>query len=444
MKTIYKQISRNNIVRLLTSTGYLYFALSVIFSQIAFNMLNIVLIFLVFYITSSNFAVSMLVLTILAPQIFLSFFGGVVADTKNKKNILVFGNFARSIALLILFVRPYSLPVIYFVTLVVSVITQFYVPAEAPLIPHLTKKKYLVAANSIFGIGLFGSILIGYVLAGPVINGLGRAGAFLFLSGVFLLAAFFALLIPYVPRLKKRDIVDALGFSNVLKVKKSIRDEFSESAKLLRSKSGVGSAFFLLIFSQVIVLILATLVPGYAKTILQVPAEDLSILLFAPAALGMIIAALFFGSIFQKSDKQKIMTIGVFISGIVLLLFPLTSRIISRDFVQFLNPFLPGFLKINVYHFVLLIAFFAGIANALIFVPSQAIIQEKVPENFRSKIYGLLFALIGAFSLFPIIIAGGVADIFGVGTVLVCMGIVIILIGIIRSKILLFKLKLGQ
>jgi len=177
---------------------------------------------------------------------------------------------------------------------------------------------------------------------------------------------------------------------------------------------------------------------------LQVPAEDLSILLFAPAALGMIIAALFFGSIFQKSDKQKIMTIGVFISGIVLLLFPLTSRIISRDFVQFLNPFLPGFLKINVYHFVLLIAFFAGIANALIFVPSQAIIQEKVPENFRSKIYGLLFALIGAFSLFPIIIAGGVADIFGVGTVLVCMGIVIILIGIIRSKILLFKLKLGQ
>ena len=107
------------------------------------------------------------------------------------------------------------------------------------------------------------------------------------------------------------------------------------------------------------------------------------------------------------------MTIGVFISGFALFLFPFTSRILSRGFVQFLNEFLPHLLIINISHFVLVLSFFAGFANALIFVPSQAIIQETIPENFRSKIYGLLFALIGAFSLFPIIIAGGVADVLG-------------------------------
>ena len=308
MKTLYKKISSHDIIKLLSTPSYLYFAFSVLFSQIAFNMLNVVLIFLVFYLTSSNFAVSLLVLTILIPQIFLSFLGGVVADAKNKKSILVYGNFFRALVLVILFFNTHSIFIVYFTALIIAVITQFYVPAEAPLIPYLAKKQYLVAANSIFGIGLFGSILVGYVFAGPVITLLGRSVVFLVISAIFLFATFFAALIPYkMPKKKTED------FHNVSEVNKSIRGEFSASYRLLKNTGGAASAFLLLIFSQVIVLILATLVPGYAKTILQVPAEDLSILLFAPAALGMIVAAFFMGSIFHKFNKQTLMTIGVFI-----------------------------------------------------------------------------------------------------------------------------------
>ena len=428
MKNIYAKFSSYDIVKLLQAPGYTYFSLSVLFSQIAFNMLSVVLIFQIFHLTSSNFAVSILLFSILFPQIILSFLGGIIADVSDKKSILVYGNLLRALALIVLFLNPKSLILVYFIALVTSVITQFYVPAEAPLIPSLVKKDYLVPANSIFGISLFGSILIGYVLAGPLITILGRAGIYLLLSGFFLTATFFAVLLPK----KGKGLLKGDYEFDV--VKKSIIREFKDSYHVLRHTTDVGSAFFLLIFSQVIILILATLVPGYAKTILQIPAEELSIILFAPAALGMITSAVLVGSVFNKVRKGKLMTYGVFLSGIVLVLFPFTSKFAARDFIHLINTFLPQFLKLNVFNLVLLLAFTAGFANALVFVPSQAIIQEVIPENFRSKIYGLLFAFIGVFSLIPIIVAGGVADIFGVGTVLVTIGIFIIVMGILKKK----------
>ncbi|OGH17992.1 MAG: hypothetical protein A2868_03600, partial [Candidatus Levybacteria bacterium RIFCSPHIGHO2_01_FULL_40_15b] len=417
MKTILSKFSSNQIISLLLDPSYLPFALSVFFSQIAFNMLTVVLIFLVFYLTSSNFSVSILLFCILIPQIILSFIGGIVADISNRRRILILGNLLRAVALLVLFFNLKSVLVVYLVALIISVISQFYVPAESPLIPSLVDKEKLVAANSIFGMGLFGSILMGYVLAGPAVNTLGRAPVFILLAFIFLLAAIFAFLIPSK---KIKQISEKARASDL---KKSIGEELRESSSILVKYREVGDAFFLLIFSQIIIFIIATLIPGYAKTILEIPAEDLSIILFAPAAFGMVVSAILIGSFFAKSRKKNLINYGIFLSGLVLLLLPFTSRIIGRDIVHFLNLFLPRLVELNVFNFVLLLAFFAGFANALIFIPSQALIQGTVPQDFRSKIYGLLFALIGVFSLVPVLIAGGVADLLGVGAVLAIIGI---------------------
>ncbi len=438
MKKILGKLTSNHFAQLFAYPPYLYFSLSVFSSQVAFNMFNVVLIFLVFYLTSSNFAVAILLFVILIPQILISFIGGVVADYANKKVILVLGNLLRAGVLILLFLNFKSIYLVYFVTLIISIITQFYVPAEAPLIPSLAPRDKLVAANSIFGVSLFGSILIGYVIAGPAIGILGRANIFLLLAGLFLVATFFAAIIP------QEKIAENIEKIDPQRIRKSLKTEFSESYHLLKKTKEVSDSFFLLIFSQVVVFILATLIPGYAKSILQVPAEDLSIILFAPAALGMVIAAILIGSIFLKTSKKKLTSTGVFISGLALILLPFTSRILSGSIAHLLNLVLPKAIELNAFNFVILIAFLAGAANALIFVPSQATIQEVVPENFRSKIYGLLFALIGVFSLIPIMIAGGVADIIGVGAVLFFIGVLIVLVGLARENViknLMFVIK---
>lgn len=418
MGNLARKFASSDFIQVLVHPPYLLFSLVVIFSQIAFNMANVVLIFLVYFLTGSNLLVSMILIVSLLPQILLSFFGGIVADLRNKKNILLYGNLLRAAVLLTLLVGYKSLLAIFIAAFISSVVTQFYTPAEAPVIPKLVKPKHLVAANSIFGLTLFGSILMGFVLAGPTVDVLGRSAVFIVVAGFFALAALCTFLIPGNLFSKT-----SAGHTYTLKTA-LIKDTFSsylfESYKLIKTTKDVTAAFLLLIISQVIIFVLAVMVPGYAKTVLMVSAEKVSLALFAPAALGMVITAVVIGSIGARFNREKLMNIGVFFSGIVLVLFP----IITVGFIKSIYTFFPG---VNILHAVAVLAFFAGVGNALIFIPSQTTIQEKIPEDFRSKVYGLLFALIGAFSIFPIIAAGGLADVIGVGTVLIVVGIAVLL-----------------
>lgn len=433
MGNLVKKFTSSDFIQVLIHPPYLLFSLTVIFSQIAFNMANVVLIFLVYFLTGSNLLVSMILIVSLLPQILLSFFGGIVADLRNKKDILVYGNLLRAAVLVTLFFGHKSLPAIFIAAFVASVVTQFYTPAEAPVIPKLVKKNHLVAANSIFGLTLFGSILLGFVLAGPTVDLLGRSVVFLVVAGLFAFAALCAFLIP-------GSLFSTTSAGHTYKLKTAVvKDTFSsylfESYKLIKTTREVTASFLLLIISQVIIFVLAVMVPGYAKTVLMLPVERVSLALFAPAALGMVITAVTVGSVGSHLNREKLMNVGVFTSGIALVLFPL----VTSDIFKYAVGVLPG---LSMLHAVAFLAFFAGAGNALIFIPSQTTIQEKIPENFRSKVYGLLFALIGAFSVFPIIIVGGLADVIGVGTVLVTVGVAVLLGGSIQLFTILSHKKI--
>lgn len=422
MKRLIKKITAHDFVVLLQDKSYVFFLLSVIFSQVAFNMMNVVLIFLVFNLTSSNFLVSMILFISLLPQVFLSFVGGIIADSKNKKSILVWGNVGRALVVFLLIFFNSTVALVYLFALLVSVVTQFYIPAETPIIPKLVSEKLLIAANSLFGLALFGSILIGYVIAGPVFAMLGNSYVFIVLALLFGLAGLFAYLIPNhaldsSPELPKKRVK--------AQVEESLKSYFIATYKLLLETKGVASSFILLIVSQVVIMVLAIIVPGYANDILKINVENVSLLLFAPAALGMILAALSIGSFFKSASRDRLMDTGLILSGAVLLALPFISSVSLENGLAVYNSFVPGIFSTNKLFIVSVLSFFAGIGNALIFIPAQTTIQERIPENFRSKMYGLLFALIGLFSLLPIALVGGLADSIGVNTVLVIIGCLI-------------------
>lgn len=429
MKNFFRNVSSHDFTTLLLDRSYVLFLCSVIFSQVAFNMMNVVLIFLVFNLTSSNFLVSMILLISLLPQVFLSFVGGVIADSRNKKNILVLGNVGRAAVVFLLFFFNGSVAWVYALALLVSIVTQFYIPAETPIIPKLVPEKLLIAANSLFGLALFGSILIGYVIAGPILTMLGNSNVFLVLAGLFAVAGVFANLIPE-HALKANDIVVSKKVKT--QVEESLKSYFIDTYKLLLGTVGVASSFILLIVSQVVIMVIAIIVPGYANDILHIGVENVSLLLFAPAAIGMITAALTVGTLLKKTNRDKLMDTGVVLSGIVLLLLPLVSGATFKEIISVFNGALPSFFHISDLTIVFICSFFAGVGNALIFIPAQTTIQEKIPENFRSKIYGLLFALIGLFSLLPIVLVGGLADTLGVNHVLIIIGSLITIGGVTR------------
>jgi MFS family permease len=85
----------------------------------------------------------------------------------------------------------------------------------------------------------------------------------------------------------------------------------------------------------------------------------------------------------------------------------------------------------------LAITFLAGTANALIFIPTQTILQANVSHKSLSKIYGLLYLAVGVLAFIPIIMAGVFADVLGVRFVL--LGIGLALFAVAFAKVFLFK-----
>lgn len=422
----YKIHKKNNLISLLARPQFVVFSLSVIFSQVASNMLSIVLIVLTYNITQSSLAVSVLVLTFLLPQIFFSFLGGIIADAKNKRKILIFGNLARALTLVVFFFVKDTLAFIYIFMLVVAIITQFYVPAEAPFIPHLVRRQQLLAANAIFGVCLFGSILIGYVAAGPAMRVFGSNGVFLFMAALFVMSYICVQLMPNVSLSVKKLRTEKTLLGNVMHLYKLVVAEFREVLTLLREKRSVASSILFLALSQVIILVLATVVPDYARKTLHIPSEDISIVIFAPAAFGMLITSFLIGSKFTKVSNERIIDIGLFLSSAVLFLFG------SIDLLRHFNIVL---LAVGV-------TFLAGIANACIFVPAQTIVQTHVSSKSLSKIFGLLYLVTGIIAFAPIILTGVFADVLGVRVVLVGIGLALLALVLIKLAFLKDKITI--
>jgi len=427
MEVIKNTLKKNDIIKVLRIKPFLSLMLSEFFSQTAFNMQHFVIIFIVYEVYHSNSAVSGVILSFAIPAIIFSVMAGVYVDRWDKKNVLFVTNLLRAIILLFFLIPNMNLVFIYFLTFLLAVITQFFLPAEAPMIPILVKKDLAISANAVFAMGIYTTVLIGYILAGPALLLIGRNNAFILLSALFFISSILILFIKSERKEKKKKM--EIEISEVIG---SFIEEFKQVIHFIRKTKKVTKALALLTFSQMIIFVFAALGPGYVAEILNVRVESLSWILLAPAAMGMIVGSVILGSRAKKINTKREITIGFLIGGIVFSFLPFGSRVMSHSIIQTINSYLPNFFEIDILHIIMLLAFLAGFANSLIFVPANATIQTETTDEFRGRVYGLLNALVGAVSLVPVAIAGGLADIFGVGRVILFVGLLILAVGFSR------------
>lgn len=421
-----KQVTQYPIIRVLFIKPFFFLWMAEIFSQVALNMLNFILIILVFKLTNSNTAVSTIVLSFTIPAIIFGMPAGIFVDRWSKKKVLFATNAIRSLLLLVLAFSHSEVIIIFFLSLITSIVTQFFIPAETPVIPLLVKdKKLLMSANALFGTGIFGSVVIAYALSGPILLLWGETAALLILSGLFIIAAFFVSLMQ-IPKVK--------GFEQDIDIHTplSMGREMGRAFILMMKTKQIYHSLFLLVLSQLLILTLAVVGPAYAHRILGIKVDEFPLFLATPAAIGVVVGAFLIGNFFHNHPKERSVTIGVLLSGIALMMLPFGSRVASKGFIQTINTYLPPFLDINILHIMVIIVFVLGLANAFVFVPSNTLLQEATMENFRGKVYGALNALVGIFSLLPIIIIGGLSDAFGVGSVLTGIGATVFFVGILR------------
>lgn len=375
-----------------------------IISQVALNLLSFVLAIQVYQDTYSNTAVSLMLLTFALPAILFGLLSGRIVDELDKKSVLVFCNLARGFILLGYFITATSLFFLYFWSVIISLVTQLFIPAEAPSIPQLVKKENLLTANSLFTITFYLSTVLGTVSAGPFLKIFGIRTIFLIMSGLMFIASLFTLRLPSIKPEKKFKF--SLNFS-------AISLPIWEGLAFIGRHARIRQSLFLMTFSQALISTLAVLAPGFADKILKIDIKDVSLMVMGPSAVGLIAGAYLVGIANKKFLKGIIILAGIIMAGLALILLSLISFRQNTSFM-----------------IIILLLFIIGMSNSLINVPSSTILQLETEARLRGRIYGVLTALTAGISILPVLLSGILADTVGISRTLLLIGVIVFSVGI--------------
>jgi MFS family permease len=168
------------------------------------------------------------------------------------------------------------------------------------------------------------------------------------------------------------------------------------------------------------VLLFAVLVPRYMQAILEV-SPDKAVTIFAPVGVGAIIGLRALPLIAARVGKNRTVIIGMCGLAVCVTALGLIEPIAhGLKGTEHLNPFgeeRAGGLSI----LVLLTMGFAGplgFTYALVNAPAQTVLHERAPAEMRGRVFAAQVVLANAVGILPLIVAGSVADIYGVSPVL--------------------------
>ncbi len=409
--------------------GFKVLWINQVLMQLAINTLNFALILWVFKLTDSNFAVSGLLLAVYLPAFLFGLYAGVLVDRIDRRPLIILLDILLAGAFFLFPFIRHSYPLILLNTFLINTLMQFFIPAEGSSIPLLVKRNGLFVANSLFTFTLYGTFMIGFTMAGPILNNSSISPIFNLGGWLLLLAALLSQSLPSLKTTVRRN-----GF----KIWEIVGLETRETFAFIRGKLPVATSIGLLAAVQGVIGMLAVLVPSYMERVLRVHATDASLFLMLPLGLGMISGALIIGQFFHSVPRRLIVIPSVIACGILLFgvgIAPDVARALDatslpervRHLRYFLNaPSLASTFAVG--------AYLLGVATVSIIIPSQTILQEQTNDQNRGKILSVLAVLMNVFAAVPVILAGATADLFGVTPIFLFLGVVVFLIGLLALR----------
>ena len=385
---------------------------SQLLSKITINLVNFILILIIFEQTQSTVAISLFWFFWALPAIFLGPFSGVLIDLWGTRRILILTNLFQSLIVLLYLFAKTSIWPIYSVLFLYSILNQFYLPAESATLPSVVPKKLLSAANSLFLFAIYFSLVFGFGLAGPLVRLLGSQIPFLMGSAFLILASITVWLLPEITFVKPKGKIDASRFQ-----------EFSlklqEGYQFLKNSPTVLFPLLLLAFSQIIIVMVFVLAPALVVKILKMPLISVSENFILPGAFGAIIGMTLVVKLLKKMRKRYLIHTGLFLSSFVL--FSLVLIV----------PYLNSFFKILGQ---MSLGFLAGLAFTFFTIPAQTLLQEKTPLELRGRVFGILGFLITLAAVFPVLFTATVGEFLGEIWMILILAMAVFALGLFSLK----------
>jgi len=408
---------------------FLLLWLSQLATQVGGNMVLYGLTVLVYGSTDSNSAVSILILTFLAPAVIFSALAGVYVDRFDRRLVLVATNLIRAALFVALAVFDANILLVFVLNTLVSVATTFFAPAELSMIPIVVPRRQLTAATGIFTLTLNAAFAIGFTVLGPLVVSVFSPTILIVVVAVlYLVAAGFCWTLPPAPPgtmphdAALHEAEEAVG---------SFVQQFREGIAYVRAHPIVRWALLYLGIAASIVGILGVLGPGFAEEVLGLTEKDFVVVVL-PLGVGVVTGALVVARVQGMIARRRLIEIGLIVLGVCLVLLSIAAPI--AEFVGRVDSAAPGpdlSRFVSVLTVVVAIAFVAGIAYAAVAIPAQTELQEEIPQAVRGRVFGILNMLVSVGSLLPIVIVGPISDTLGTMPVILFAATVILLVGIL-------------
>ena len=417
----------------LRNRPFLLLWLSQLATQIGSNMVLYGLTVIVLESTSSKSAVSALFLTFLVPAVLFSAVAGVYVDRLDRRAILVITNLLRAVAFVLIFLAGGNLAAILLLNVFVSIVTVFFAPAEAAMIPTLVPRDQLVAANGLFTLTLNGAFAIGFALLGPLIVTIaGPERLLLFVVVLYVIAAGFCFTLPKSPPTpvegRPRGRLEAVADAE-LAVEGTLA-QLREGVGYIRANPAISWSLIYLGIAASLVGVLGVLGPSFARETLGLQAKDLVVVVL-PLGLGIVTGILILNSYGHLVSRRRVIEGGLIALGFLLVVLTVAgpiSRILTAA-GEASGVIDTGALT-SLVTVVVAIAFLAGIAYGVVAISSQVQLQEDIPQEVRGRVFGVLNMLVSVASFLPIIIVGPIADAIGTTNVILAIATFILLSGV--------------
>ncbi|KAB3532475.1 MFS transporter [Alkaliphilus serpentinus] len=373
------------------------------------TMINFVgLIWMIQNQTGSVFNVSLLLIMLRIPSIFIGPIAGVWVDRWNKKFIIILSDIIRGLLSILLvyllFIGSYNLLTIYSIVLLQSIFDVFFNPAVRSVVPRLVKEEDLITANSMTASVPEIAMLLGPAIAGILLLNFDIQLIFLINGVSFLISALFEFFIR-IPSIEKET-------------------EESPSSFMVDLKEGFTYIYKNRLIKYFICFFALASIPFGAVPVLN-PALLYSLSYTAETygyittifSAGLILAALGIGGISKKISEITMIVVGILAFGLSYAAFGLFNHIYSMYFFVFL----------------------CGAAAAFVNISYGVFLQKIVEPSKLGRVFSIDMAIGNALMLISMLVIGKAADTIGPAILVVGSGAFMALLSLFTLNVRVYK-----
>lgn len=430
-----QHVSSGSFRSVLRNRPFVLLWLAQLISQIGFNAANYGVITTVTTITGSAIMAGIAIICFTFPAVPFSLLAGVYVDYLDKRLVLWMSNALRAVASFLIVValiwNPHTVTFLFLLTFFISMVTQFFMPAESSAIPLLVGRTNLVPALSLFNITLSIAQAIGFLLLGRLIESIfspfqvplgittvtvdPHEMLFAVIGVSYVLCTLLILAIPHTSLSARVQSEQKLPRSPGKEMWAIVQRDVKGSWQFIRRDKQLFLSLLQVSFVSILLLVIGEQAGVFVQRILGLPVDDLTIL-FAPAGFGLVLGGLLMPLLARYLNKENIIKWGSFCTAAGLILLP-ASQIVTRQ-VSILQPwslFIVGAL-----------AFILGAALSMVNIPAQTVMQERAPEEERARVLSFQFMFYNAGSIPVLLFAGVISDTLGIDTVMYGLGLAIL------------------